>query len=104
MKVSTPTFQPMVHEASGSDNKEESGKKGTLVDDKEKVTKDGDCETLANESVKEDLIENTQNKEKKLWINIISGNRLPTNRMVIKYKAPKIVEGEVEVEIKIMDI
>lgn len=37
---------------------------------------------------------------KKLWVDVISGNRIPSNGAAIEYFAPKVVEGEIEVEIE----
>ncbi|KAL5170000.1 hypothetical protein HKD37_11G031783 [Glycine soja] len=41
---------------------------------------------------------------KKLWVDVISGNRIPSNGAAIEYFAPKVVEGEIEVEIEEEDI
>lgn len=41
---------------------------------------------------------------KKLWVYVISGNRVQANGMAIEFVAPIIVEGEIEVEIKEKDI
>ncbi|XP_058749946.1 uncharacterized protein LOC131622954 [Vicia villosa] len=43
-------------------------------------------------------------EKKKLWVDIISGNRLPTNGLTIEFIPPTIVEGEMEVEIVEEDI
>lgn len=42
--------------------------------------------------------------EKKLWVDVISGNRLPTNGLTIEFTPSKIIEGELEVEIEDADI
>lgn len=43
-------------------------------------------------------------QEKKLWVDVISGNRDPTNGMAIEFIALKLVNGEIEIEIKEKDI
>ncbi|XP_058783664.1 uncharacterized protein LOC131658381 [Vicia villosa] len=41
---------------------------------------------------------------KKLWVDVISGNRNPTNGLQMEFVAPKVVNGEIEVEIEEDDI
>ncbi|XP_058771879.1 uncharacterized protein LOC131645220 [Vicia villosa] len=41
---------------------------------------------------------------KKLWVDVISGNRNPTNGLQMEFVAPKVVNGELEVEIEEEDI
>ncbi|XP_058762881.1 uncharacterized protein LOC131636267 [Vicia villosa] len=43
-------------------------------------------------------------EKQKLWVDVISGNRLPTNGLTIEFSAPKYVEGEFEVEIEEADM
>lgn len=43
-------------------------------------------------------------KVRKLWVDVLSENRNPVNGMAIEYMAPKVVNGEVEIEIDDEDI
>lgn len=43
-------------------------------------------------------------KKKNLWVDVTSGNRLPTNGITLGFTAPKIVDGELEVEIETKDV
>lgn len=46
-----------------------------------------------------------ENKEpRKLWIDVLSKNRIQVNGMDIEYVAPKLVNGEIEIEIEEEDI
>lgn len=60
-------------------------------------------ETEKEESKKTETIEESQ-EPKKLWVDVISGNKNPANGMVIEFVAPKMVNGEIEVEIEEADI
>ncbi|CAK8562005.1 unnamed protein product [Lathyrus sativus] len=48
--------------------------------------------------------ENIEEPNPKLWVDIISGNRSPSNGAPIEFIAPNIVEGEIEVDIEEADI
>lgn len=39
-----------------------------------------------------------------MWIDVISGNRIPVNGMTIEFIAQKIVEGEIKVDIEEADV
>lgn len=41
---------------------------------------------------------------KKLWVDVISGSRIPASGLTIEFIAPKIVEGQIEVEIEEADV
>lgn len=41
---------------------------------------------------------------RKLWVDIISGNRNPCNGMVIEFVTPNLVNGKIEIEIEEADI
>lgn len=41
---------------------------------------------------------------KKIWIDVISGNRIPANGVAIEFIAQKIVEGEIKVDIEEADV
>lgn len=41
---------------------------------------------------------------KKLWVDVISGNRNPSNRMQMDFVSPKVVNGVIEIEIEEEDI
>lgn len=43
-------------------------------------------------------------KEEKLWVDVIKGNCIPSNGMAIEFVAPKILEGEIEINIKVIDV
>lgn len=56
--------------------------------------------------VKDDQVKQKQVEDvpKKLWVNVISGNRNPSNGMKMDFVAPKIVNKEIEIEIVEDDI
>lgn len=41
---------------------------------------------------------------RRLWVDVLSNNRNPANGMVIEYVAPKIVNGDIEIDIEEEDI
>lgn len=41
---------------------------------------------------------------KKLWVDVISRNRIPANGMAINYSSPSMAEGEIEVVIELEDL
>lgn len=43
-------------------------------------------------------------ESKRLWVNVISGNHIPANGMVIEFVVPKIVNVEISIEIEDADI
>lgn len=42
--------------------------------------------------------------ERKLWVDVLSDNRNPAKGMTMEYVAPKLVNGEVEIEIDKEDV
>ncbi|MCI29223.1 hypothetical protein A2U01_0050432, partial [Trifolium medium] len=49
-------------------------------------------------------LESQIESDKKLWVEVLSGNRNPGNGMKIEFVTPKIVNGEIEVQIDEADI
>ncbi|GAU38712.1 hypothetical protein TSUD_396400 [Trifolium subterraneum] len=51
-------------------------------------------------------LENPTNtsEEKKLWVDVLSGNRNPGKGMKMEFVSPKVVNGEIEVEIEASDV
>lgn len=47
---------------------------------------------------------NESNQEKKLWVDIINENRNPAKGLTMEFVAPKVIDGEIEIEIKTEDI
>lgn len=43
-------------------------------------------------------------ESKRLWVDVTSGNHILANEMVIEFVAPKIVNGEINIEIEDNDI
>jgi hypothetical protein len=71
------------------------------------VEGDDDDDTLSSRTIedaaKTDQIESDllqRDDTKKLWVDVLSGNRNPANGLAMEYVAPKLVNGEVEVEIE----
>ncbi|KAI5435083.1 hypothetical protein KIW84_021785 [Lathyrus oleraceus] len=80
----------------------------TIRDDEAK-DEDGKGEGLGidgnSDSTKEPSVEVKNNvKGAKLWVDIIRGNKDTTNGMSIIFVAPKVVDGEIEVEIENEDV
>lgn len=48
--------------------------------------------------------ETTKERSPKLWVEVISGNKMPFDGATIELVAPNIVEGEIEVDIEENDI
>lgn len=59
-------------------------------------------ETLEEENVNKNAYEPTNLK--KLWVDIINGNRNPDNVMDMEFVAPKMVNGEINIQIEAVDI
>lgn len=57
-------------------------------------------ETVAQET----LIEDQDGIGRKLWVDVISGNRNPAKGRVMQYVAPKVVDGEIDVKIEDEDV
>jgi hypothetical protein len=75
------------------------------------VEGDDDDDTLSSRTIEDaaktvqiesDLLQ--RDDTKKLWVDVLSGNRNPANGLAMEYVAPKLVNGEVEVEIENSDI
>ncbi|CAK8567828.1 unnamed protein product [Lathyrus sativus] len=60
--------------------------------------------TPAVVNVESETKENIDVPTPKLWIDIISGNKIPSNGATIEFVSPSIVEGEIEVDIEEADI
>ncbi|CAI8608621.1 unnamed protein product [Vicia faba] len=61
-------------------------------------------EKTATLDVNEVINQKVGEEPKKLWVDVISGNRILSNGAAIEYFSLKIVEGEIEVEIEEEDI
>ncbi|XP_058764506.1 uncharacterized protein LOC131637957 [Vicia villosa] len=98
--VASPTVLPTV-----SGNKGGATLKVTeTMQEGTSTTVNGDCETLEGTPDSETKPREETLSEQRLWVDVISGNRLPANGIMIGYSAPKIVEGEIEVEIEAADV
>ncbi|CAL5202554.1 unnamed protein product [Lathyrus oleraceus] len=103
-KVASPKVQPLVQKVIPEEKKQPDDDIGTKGDE------------LSEDSVEEELISKTLVKTpilemkvistkaevppKKLWVNVISGNRVSRNGMEIELVAPSIIEGVIQVEIE----
>lgn len=47
---------------------------------------------------------NEEEPPKKMWVDVIRGNKIPYNGISIEFIAPQIVEGEIEVAIEDEDV
>ncbi|KAI5448720.1 hypothetical protein KIW84_015928 [Lathyrus oleraceus] len=57
-----------------------------------------DFKSPESNAMKNDLEKETlEEQSPKLWIDIISGNRMPSNGATIEFVAPNLIEGEIEV-------
>ncbi|CAJ2662985.1 unnamed protein product [Trifolium pratense] len=73
----------------------------------EKVEDEGFCSkasSIAPKDLNDPADCKQQDGTKKLWVDVLSGNRNPANGLAMEYVAPTRVNGEVEVEIDAADI
>lgn len=73
-------------------------------DKKEETTDEkGECE---EDNTKAPTLESpkTNDETKKLWVEVLSGYQNPETKMTIEFVTPKIVNGEIEIEIEESDI
>ncbi|XP_058784810.1 uncharacterized protein LOC131659670 [Vicia villosa] len=101
-KAASPAVPPTVNGDQGGAIPKAS--ETILSQDCDSATVDGEFETLDGKSDLEIKTKGDALSEQKLWVDVISGNRLPDNGITIAYSAPKIVEGEIEVEIEAEDV
>ncbi|CAK8542666.1 unnamed protein product [Lathyrus sativus] len=59
---------------------------------------------IAKERETETLIVKEQHEERKLWVDAINDNRNLAKGISMEYVAPKIINGEVEIEIEKEDV
>lgn len=62
---------------------------------------------IIEERSEDDVVTEEQEKhveQPQLWVDVIKGNRLPSNGIGLDYTAPNLVDGEVEVVIESQDV
>ncbi|WJX25298.1 hypothetical protein P8452_14354 [Trifolium repens] len=91
------------HYKAGTDTREETeATHNDDFDENEEENPKSQNPAETTEAPIEPLIESTMGK--KLWVEMLNGNRNPEKGMKIKFITPKVVNGEIEVEIDESDI
>ncbi|CAL5193084.1 unnamed protein product [Lathyrus oleraceus] len=104
-KVLSSVVHPLVNKENFRKSVEDDDNKrseGETIEDGEEEAKSQTLEGKPSQEMITDVTEEIERK--KLWVDVISGNHVPTNGMAIEFVAPKIVEGEIEVEIDDSDV
>ncbi|XP_058762303.1 uncharacterized protein LOC131635682 [Vicia villosa] len=84
-----------------------SSDKGTVDTTRKVASGTQTLETIVEEPVIEENLASKGKKEEetpKLWVDIIQGNRLPSNGTELSYTAPVVVDGEMEIQIEEQDV
>lgn len=89
--------------ASTASSSREKGENNRKQENDQKVQPQHDqLEGVEEKETEEDnpkTLESTEKKEgQKLWVDVLSGNRSPSNGMAIEFVAPKVVNGTMEID------
>ena len=61
--------------------------------------------TLLEMALEEHIeVEKNEDKSPQLWVDMIKRNRLPVNGIEITYTTPRVINGEIEVQIEERDV
>ncbi|XP_058769354.1 uncharacterized protein LOC131643216 [Vicia villosa] len=100
-KVSSPTSKPLELEL--ETERSDSTIEGKSGDEKLKRDEEDKRDVSTHNKGRETEIKRDESP-KKLWVDVISGNRVPENGLAIEFVAPTMVDGEAQVEIEIDDV